>query len=163
MRNHTMDSIKSPWRFEYVTGANQATGCIFCYATQHADDPESLVLHQAKHNFVLLNRYPYNNGHIMIAPHQHIADPAQVEPGIVQEMMLLFQKGIQALRSAYNPDGFNMGMNLGKCAGAGVEQHYHLHVVPRWNGDTNFMTALAETRVIPEDFAITLQKLKPHF
>jgi ATP adenylyltransferase len=158
-----MDSIKSPWRFEYVTASNQPKGCIFCYAVEHADDPESLVVHQAKHNFVLLNRYPYNNGHIMIAPYHHIANPDEVEPEVVQEMMLLFQKGIQALRTTYKADGFNMGMNLGKCAGAGVEQHYHLHVVPRWNGDTNFMTTLAETRVIPEDFNTTLAKLKPLF
>jgi ATP adenylyltransferase len=158
-----MDSIKSPWRFEYVAGANPQAGCIFCYAAEHASEQESLVLHQGKHNFVLLNRYPYNNGHIMIAPYQHVANPDEVAHEIAQEMMLLFQKGLQALRSAYNPDGFNMGMNLGKCAGAGVEQHYHLHVVPRWNGDTNFMTTLAETRVIPEDFNTTLAKLKPHF
>ena len=158
-----MNSIKSPWRFEYVTAANQTSGCIFCHAAEFATQPESLVLHQAKHNFVLLNRYPYNNGHIMIAPYRHVANPADVDSDVLQEMMLLFQKGIQALRAVYQADGFNMGMNLGKCAGAGVEEHYHLHVVPRWNGDTNFMATLAETRVIPEDFAITLGKLKPLF
>ena len=158
-----MNSIKSPWRFEYVTAANQTSGCIFCHAVEFAKQPESLVLHQAKHNFVLLNRYPYNNGHIMIAPYRHVANPAEVDSDVLHEMMLLFQKGIQALRTAYKADGFNMGMNLGKCAGAGVEEHYHLHVVPRWTGDTNFMATLAETRVIPEDFAITLGKLKPLF
>ena len=146
-----------------MTAANQVSGCIFCQAIQFAAQPESLILHQAKHNFVILNRYPYNNGHIMIAPYRHVANPAEVEPEVLQEMMLLFQKGIHALRAAYKADGFNMGMNLGKCAGAGVEEHYHLHVVPRWNGDTNFMATLAETRVIPEDFATTLVKLKPHF
>ena len=99
----------------------------------------------------------------MIAPYRHVANPAEVDSDVLQEMMLLFQKGIQALRTVYQADGFNMGMNLGKCAGAGVEEHYHLHVVPRWNGDTNFMATLAETRVIPEDFAITLGKLKPLF
>ena len=99
----------------------------------------------------------------MIAPYRHIANPADVEPEVLQEMMLLFQKGIHALRTTYKADGFNMGMNLGKCAGAGVEEHYHLHVVPRWNGDTNFMATLAETRVIPEDFNVTISKLKPLF
>jgi ATP adenylyltransferase len=158
-----MDSIKSPWRFEYVSGANPTSGCVFCRAIERIAEPESLLLYQAAHNFVLLNRYPYNNGHIMIAPYEHIANPAEVKPEVLEEMMLLFQKSIHALRAAYKPDGFNMGMNLGKCAGAGVEEHFHLHVVPRWNGDTNFMATLAETRVIPEDFNATLAKLKPHF
>ena len=158
-----MDSIKSPWRFEYVTAVSQKAGCVFCQAISNAAQPDSLIVHQATHNFVILNRYPYNNGHIMIAPYSHVSNPADVKPEVLDEMMRLFQRGIQALSQEYKADGFNMGMNLGKCAGAGVEEHYHLHVVPRWNGDTNFMTALAETRVIPEDFTITLARLKPHF
>jgi ATP adenylyltransferase len=159
-----MDSIKAPWRFDYVTSATQKpTGCVFCQAVKQAAQPESLVLHLAKHNFILLNRYPYNNGHLMIAPYQHLPSPDQVEPQVLEEMMLLFQKSIRALHAIYAPDGFNMGMNVGKCAGAGVEEHYHLHVVPRWNGDTSFMTTLAETRVIPEDFSLTIGKLKPYF
>ena len=146
-----------------MTGATQKGGCVFCNAIEDADHPDSLIVHQAKRNFVLLNRYPYNNGHIMIAPYQHLSTPLEVDPETLEEMMLLFQRGIQALQTAYKPNGFNMGMNLGKCAGAGVEAHYHLHVVPRWNGDTSFMSTLAETRVIPEDFATTLAKLKPLF
>ena len=146
-----------------MTGANSSTGCVFCNALKSADQPDSLVVHTASHNFVILNRYPYNNGHLMIAPYQHLSNPVEAEPQVLEEMMRLFQTSIQALRTVYKPDGFNMGMNLGKCAGAGIEEHYHLHVVPRWNGDTNFMAALAETRVIPEDFQITLAKLKPLF
>jgi len=158
-----MDSILSPWRFEYVSTATQKPGCVFCNALAHSDDPDSLILYRADHNFVILNRYPYNNGHIMIAPYQHVSNPVNVAPIVLEEMMQLFQRGIQALTAAYNPQGFNMGMNLGKCAGAGVEEHYHLHIVPRWNGDTSFMSTLAETRVIPEDFAVTMNKLKPLF
>jgi ATP adenylyltransferase len=146
-----------------VTGSVPKTGCVFCQAMENPDDPDSLIVHRAKHNFVILNRYPYNNGHIMIAPYRHLSSPVEVEPEILEEMMRLFQRSIQALRTAYNPDGFNMGMNLGKCAGAGVEEHYHLHVVPRWNGDTSFMSTLGETRVIPEDFSSTLAKLRPLF
>jgi ATP adenylyltransferase len=158
-----MDTLLSPWRFKYVSGATQKGGCVFCLALENAERPDSLIVHQATHNFVLLNRYPYNNGHIMIAPYQHLSSPVEVESEILKEMMLLFQRAIQALQTVYKPDGFNMGMNLGKCAGAGVEEHYHLHVVPRWNGDTSFMSTLAETRVIPEDFNVTLAKLKPLF
>jgi ATP adenylyltransferase len=158
-----MDTLLSPWRFKYVTGATKKAGSVFCLAIENVEHPDSLIVHQATHNFVLLNRYPYNNGHLMIAPYQHVSSPVDVGSEILEEMMRLFQRSIQALRTTYNPEGFNMGMNLGKCAGAGVEEHYHLHVVPRWNGDTSFMSTLAETRVIPEDFKLTLEKLKPLF
>lgn len=146
-----------------MSTAAQQTECIFCNAIQKVDEPDSLILSCAQYNFILLNRYPYNNGHLMIAPYQHVANPADIEASVVEELMRLSQRAIQALREVYKPDGFNLGMNLGKCAGAGVEEHYHLHVVPRWNGDTSFMTTLAETRVIPEDFNTTLSKLKPYF
>jgi len=158
-----MFHVWSPWRYHYVSTAAQQTGCIFCRAIQEVDQPDSLVLYRAQYNYILLNRYPYNNGHLMIAPYQHIANPADIDSGVTEEMMRLSQRAIQALREVYKPDGFNLGMNLGKCAGAGVEEHYHLHVVPRWNGDTSFMTTLAETRVIPEDFNTALSKLKPYF
>lgn len=144
------------------TAAKQA-GCIFCAARDQVNDPDSLVLFRTDHNFIILNRYPYNNGHMMIAPNGHISNPADASPATVQDMMLLAQKVLNALSSVYHPDGFNMGMNLGKCAGAGVEEHYHLHIVPRWNGDTNFMTAVAETRVIPESMETTKAKLSPYF
>ena len=159
----TRKTLCSPWRFDYVSTAAKQAGCIFCSATENAEAADSLVVHRAKRNFIILNRYPYNNGHLMIAPYEHIPDPADADPAVLEEMMRLFQQAVQALRKVYQPDGFNMGMNLGKCAGAGVEGHYHLHVVPRWNGDTNFLSTLAETRVLPEEFSVTLAKLKPHF
>lgn len=99
----------------------------------------------------------------MIAPYEHLANPEDVNPEIAEEMIRLSQRSLSALKAVYHPDGFNLGMNLGKCAGAGVEDHYHFHIVPRWNGDTNFMTTVAETRVLPEDFQITISKLKPYF
>jgi ATP adenylyltransferase len=146
-----------------VVNAAKDTGCIFCDALDIQDPNESLILYRAIHNFIILNRYPYNNGHLMIAPYYHIANPADAQPEVAAEMMLLSQKALHALQEVYHPDGFNMGMNIGRSAGAGIESHYHMHIVPRWSGDTNFMTALAETRVIPEDFASTLSKLKPYF
>ncbi len=146
-----------------MSNAAKQTGCIFCAALESPDDPDSLVVFREKSNFLILNRYPYNNGHLMIAPNRHIANPANSEPPVLEEMMILCQRVIRAMQEIYHPDGFNIGMNLGRAAGAGIEEHYHLHIVPRWNGDTSFMSALADTRVIPEDFATTLAKLKPYF
>ncbi len=146
-----------------MSTAAEQTGCIFCHAASHADDPESLVIYRAPLNFIVLNRYPYNNGHVMVAPYQHVSNPADVDAPVMEEMIRLVQRVIRALREAYHPDGFNMGMNMGKTAGAGVEEHFHMHVLPRWNGDTSFMTAVADTRVIPEEFEVTLNKLKPFF
>lgn len=146
-----------------MSAAAKQSGCVFCTAQEHVNDADSLVLLQTEHNFILLNRYPYNNGHIMIAPNDHVSNPAEASAVVVQEMMVLAQRVLSALSEVYRPDGFNMGMNLGKCAGAGVEEHYHLHIVPRWNGDTNFMTAVAETRVIPESLQACKAKLKPYF
>lgn len=158
-----MQHVWSPWRFQYVSNAEKEVGCIFCNALEKHDPAESLILYRSVLNFIILNRYPYNNGHLMIAPYLHIANPADAPAEVVEEMMRLSQDAIKALREVYHPDGFNIGMNLGKSAGAGVEEHYHLHVVPRWNGDTNFMTAIAETRVVPEAFDVTLGKLRPYF
>lgn len=158
-----MFHVWSPWRFQYVSTAMNQAGCIFCEAIKNKDRSDSLVLFNGQSNFIILNRYPYNNGHLMIAPYQHISSPADAEAAIAEEMIRLSQRALNALREVYHPDGFNIGMNLGKCAGAGVEDHYHMHVVPRWNGDTNFMTTVAETRVLPEDFRDTISKLKPYF
>jgi ATP adenylyltransferase len=158
-----MQRIWSPWRFDYVSTAAKQTGCIFCSAVENASGDDSLIVYRGELNFILLNRYPYNNGHIMIAPYEHVANPADADASILEEMMRLSQRVIHAMRQVYHPDGFNLGMNLGRTAGAGVEQHYHLHIVPRWEGDTNFMATLADTRVIPEDFKTTLLKLAPYF
>ena len=146
-----------------MSSAVKETGCVFCNALKKRDAQDSLIVYRAVSNFIILNRYPYNNGHMMIAPYLHLANPADAPSEVVEEMMRLSQDAIRALREVYHPEGFNIGMNLGKSAGAGIEDHYHMHVVPRWNGDTNFMTAIAETRVLPEAFSVTLEKLKPYF
>jgi ATP adenylyltransferase len=146
-----------------VLNAAKDSDCIFCDALKIENPEESLILYRGIHNFIILNRYPYNNGHLMIAPYYHLSNPAEAAPEVATEMMLLSQKSLHALKEVYHPDGFNLGMNIGRSAGAGIDSHYHMHVVPRWSGDTNFMTSLAETRVIPEDFPSTLQKLKPYF
>jgi ATP adenylyltransferase len=144
-----------------VANAAKESACIFCDALDIPNPEDSLIVFRGIHNFIILNRYPYNNGHLMIAPYYHVANPVDVQPEVAAEMMLLSQKVLHALEEVYHPDGFNIGMNIGRSAGAGVESHYHMHVVPRWSGDTNFMTALADTRVIPDP--TTLQKLKPYF
>ena len=134
--------------------------CIFCEALKNpADDEKNLVLLRAANNFVILNRYPYISGHLMIAPNAHLSDFAAAPKQTTDEMMDLAKRCQAALADAYQPDGFNLGMNLGRAAGAGVADHFHLHIMPRWNGDTNFMSTVGETRVLPEELAQTYQKL----
>ncbi|HXT21221.1 MAG TPA: HIT domain-containing protein, partial [Thermoanaerobaculia bacterium] len=138
-------------------------GCFFCEAAATPDDPERLVVHASEHHVVLLNRHPYSNGHLMVAPREHVAAPLDAGAATQAEawpMLLLCQR---VLAAAYHPDGMNAGLNLGKVAGAGVPDHYHLHVVPRWEGDTNFMTATADTRLVPEDLQQTRDRLRPLF
>ena len=158
-----MDYLWTPWRYRYISTAGTEDGCVFCDALAVGDDVRMLIVLRAEKNFVILNRYPYNNGHLMIAPYEHLSNPVEARPEVVEEMMRLSQRVIKALEAIYHPHGFNMGMNLGRFAGAGVESHYHMHVLPRWDGDTNFMSTVAETRVIPESFETTLSKLKPFF
>jgi ATP adenylyltransferase len=160
-----MDQLWSPWRFRYVSGAGKTEGCIFC---QHASgdpshDRERLILHRGRLNFVLMNLYPYTSGHVMVAPYAHIGNFARLESATLQEMMELAQTVQAALEAKYHPEGYNLGMNLGKSAGAGIADHLHLHFLPRWNGDTNFMTAIGETRVQPEDLLTTYDKLSAWF
>jgi ATP adenylyltransferase len=138
--------------------------CIFCEAGQHpANDEQNFVLHRASHNFVILNLYPYISGHLMIAPNAHLADFAAAPKEATDEMMDLAKRCQSALREVYRPDGFNLGMNLGRAAGAGVADHFHLHVMPRWDGDTNFMSTVNETRVLSEDLPTTYRKLLSKF
>jgi len=138
--------------------------CIFCEAVQHpANDEQNFVLHRASHNFVILNLYPYISGHLMIAPNAHLADFAAAPKAATDEMMDLAKRCQSALREVYRPDGFNLGMYLGRAAGAGVADHFHLHVMPRWDGDTNFMSTVGETRVLPEDLPTTYRKLLSKF
>lgn len=159
-----MDYLWTPWRFQYVS-ATGPTGqeCIFCHARRERRDSELLVLHRADHCLVILNRFPYNTGHLMIAPYRHIALLEDASREELHEIIQLSAHCQQALRETYQPEGFNIGMNLGNCAGAGVAGHIHMHLLPRWVGDSSFMTVVGETRVLPETLDVTLQKLAKHF
>ena len=162
-----MDQLWSPWRLDYITGPKDKSVCVFCRhldeTRNRPDNPDSLVLATGAHAYVVLNRYPYNNGHLMVVPHTHTPTLTSLEPGELSELMLLTQRSEQALREAYPPDGINIGINLGRAAGAGIEEHLHIHLVPRWTGDTNFMTVVGETRVLPEDLPSTARRLRPIF
>ena len=139
------------------------TECIFCQALQTKKDSEVFILHRAKHNFIILNRYPYTPGHLMIAPYEHLDSIEKAEKSVTDEMADLLKKSLSVLRQTYRPHGFNTGMNIGHSAGAGVADHYHLHVIPRWTGDANFMPLIGKTKVVIEDIETTYKKLKSHF
>ncbi len=159
-----MDYLWSPWRYAYVSGATHRDVCIFCeMASDPAQDRERLVLHRGRLNLIVLNRFPYTSGHVMIAPYQHVATLADLGVETLSEMMTLARALEAALREAYRPDGYNLGMNLGRSAGAGIANHLHLHVLPRWNGDVNFMTSISDTRVLPEDLDTSYEKLAGFF
>ena len=158
-----MDHLWSPWRYQYISKADQSQACIFCERSSSTRDRENLVLHRAERNFVLLNLYPYTTGHLMVAPYMHVATLEEADQLTLEEMMVLARRAQRHLREVYRPAGLNLGMNLGECAGAGVAGHIHMHVLPRWPGDVNFMTTVAETRVLPEDLATTYEKLSKAF
>ncbi|HXT51964.1 MAG TPA: HIT domain-containing protein [Thermoanaerobaculia bacterium] len=165
-----MEVLFTPWRYAYVEGHREirddresATGCFLCDAAAAPDDPERLVVHAAAHHIVVLNRHPYSNGHLMVVPREHVALPQDASPAARAEAWPLLLLCQRVLAAAYRPDGMNVGLNLGKVAGAGVPDHYHVHLVPRWEGDTNFMTAIADTRLVPEDPLQTRERLRPLF
>ena len=158
-----MDYLWSPWRYQYVTQATPAEGCVFCIKMQQANDEENYILYRGLSNYVLLNLYPYTSGHLMIAPYAHIGELSLADDATWMEMTSLARKAEQALRHAYRPEGINLGMNLGKSAGAGIADHIHMHVLPRWHADSNFMTVIGETRILPEALEDTYRKLKPLF
>lgn len=158
-----MDKIWAPWRSAYVTAPNQETGCVLCLARDRSGDADSLVLRVGTSNLVMLNLYPYTSGHVMVAPLRHVGSLAEASPDELAEMMALARQAETALKTAYRAEGFNLGMNLGRIAGAGVDGHIHLHVVPRWGGDTNFMTTVGDARVLPEDLQTTRARLAPLF
>ena len=155
-----MDYLWTPWRYRYMADAAKNDRCIFCDALAVADDQESLIVRRGKKNFIILNRFPYTTGHVMIVPFAHVAEFSACDAETLSEMMCLAQQVQAALASAYRPEGYNLGMNLGRCAGAGVTGHLHLHVLPRWTGDANFMTTVSETRMEPEDLGVTYEKLR---
>jgi len=158
-----MRYISAPWRADYVRRAGSMKDCVFCRAAKAADDRTAGVLARGRRNFVLLNRYPYTPGHLMIAPYRHLADFTKAGAAERAEMADLLQSALRVLDRAFAPQGYNAGMNLGACAGAGVTGHYHLHVVPRWTGDSNFMPLVGGTRVFIEDLDTTYEKLRPLF
>lgn len=158
-----MRYISAPWRADYVRKALSMKSCIFCEALKSRDDRSATVLYRGRRNFLLLNRYPYTPGHLLIAPKRHVADFADARLDERAELADLLQVALRVLRASYAPHGFNTGMNLGQSAGAGVAGHYHLHVVPRWTGDANFMPLVGATRVFIEDLDATFNKLRPLF
>ena len=157
-----MERIWSPWRYTYVTKSDPDRGCVFCTARTSGDGPE-LIVHQGTLAYVILNKFPYNAGHLMVVPHRHVAQLALLERDELTEMALLTQLSERALHAAFTPQGINVGMNLGRPAGAGIVDHLHTHLVPRWNGDTNFMTVVGDVRVLPEELPSTATRLRPIF
>ena len=157
-----MDHLWSPWRLAYITGERTTAGCVFCDALTNTDaDP--LVVFRGHTCFVILNLFPYNNGHLMVVPNRHVGTLAEATPQELAELMELTRRSEIALTEAYAPHGMNVGMNLGKPAGAGILDHVHMHIVPRWNGDTNFMTVIGQTRVLPEELPQSADRLRPIF
>ena len=158
-----MDYLWTPWRYRYIADPGKDDRCIFCDTLAAKDDAEALILHRGRKNFIILNRFPYTSGHVMIVPYLHTAELSACDAETLTELMQLAQRVQRALDDAYHPQGYNLGMNLGRAAGAGVADHLHLHVLPRWVGDTNFMTTVSETRVEPEDLLTSFEKLRKAF
>ena len=162
-----MDRLWSPWRGEYIasaTASESSSACVFCeIQADPRNDQQNFVLHRARFNFVVLNIHPYSSGHLLIVPYEHTAELRAVSKETSDELMDLTKHAETAIRAAYKPDGINLGMNLGRAAGAGIAGHVHVHILPRWNGDTNFMTTVGETRVLPEDLPTTFARLHDHF
>lgn len=165
-----MDRLWSPWRLAYITAGASQSHCVFCEAAQSvpaadapADAPDDLVVARGATAFVILNLYPYNNGHLMVVPYRHVASLGEATDDELSEMMRLTRDGERALKEVYNSPGINVGINLGKAAGAGIADHLHVHLVPRWAGDTNFISVVGETRVLPETLGATAARLRPVF
>lgn len=157
-----MEYLWAPWRMEYIL-SEKTVGCLFCQKLAENSDTQNYILRRADHSFVMMNYYPYNNGHLMIVPYRHVANLSDLNPAEQVELMALVCRCQGVLLKAMKPEGFNIGMNLGKIAGAGVEQHLHFHIVPRWNGDTNFMPVTGHTKVIPQALNESYAFLKPLF
>ena len=156
-----MERLWAPWRMEYIDSARDEDegGCLFCEKPKEGDDEKALILARSDKSFAILNKYPYNSGHLMVAPFRHVGELEDLADEEALDMQKLLGRSIKALKEAMQPDGFNLGMNLGRVAGAGVPDHLHWHVVPRWNGDTNFMPVTGETKVIPYSLTQTLTLL----
>ncbi|MBT3239625.1 MAG: HIT domain-containing protein [Chloroflexi bacterium] len=155
-----MKNLWSPWRMSYIKSPKNKEVCVFCEAISQDEDSSNFVVHRAENSFVILNRYPYSNGHMMVIPNSHVSGLNDLNKPVRAEMMELMNKSTETLKELFQPEGFNLGVNIGEAAGAGIGDHVHLHIVPRWKGDTNFMTSLGNTRVIPESLEETYRQIK---
>jgi ATP adenylyltransferase len=155
-----MDRLYTPWRMAYIKGEKKPVqGCVFCNKV-HGDDGDEQIIARSEYVYITLNRYPYNNGHLMIVPYKHIASQEEMSIAALTDLMVLTNRSLTLLRTAYDPPAFNLGANIGAAAGAGIAAHYHFHVVPRWPGDVNFMTTVSDTRVIPDTLENIYTELK---
>jgi len=158
-----VNKIWAPWRMKYILSDKKEDGCVFCNAYMTKNDEEKLVVYRSEYSFVIMNLYPYNAGHLLVVPNKHIDSPDLLDQNSKLDMFNLVTRSMQVLEEALHPDGFNMGMNIKRVAGAGIEDHMHIHIVPRWNGDTNFIPIIADTKVISEGINDTYQKIKKVF
>jgi ATP adenylyltransferase len=158
-----MDYIWSPWRYRYVAAAGKTEGCIFCTMAAADRDEDNLIVFRGSHNFVVLNRYPYTSGHVMVVPYRHTAELSSLDEEAAAELMRLTRAAERHLRTLYRPDGLNLGMNLGASAGAGIADHIHMHVLPRWLADANFISVIGETRVLPENLSVSWRRIHDAF
>lgn len=154
-----MKKLWAPWRMEYIL-SEKSDECIFCKFPKESNDKKNLILYRGQNGFIILNRFPYNNGHLMIVPYRHVPTPLDLNDDELLELMKLVNLSIKVLNKTMHPQGYNLGANIGKAAGAGIEDHYHIHIVPRWVGDTNYMPIIADTKVVIEALDITYDKLK---
>lgn len=161
--NKGNERLWSPWRMEYILDNGKSAECIFCSKPEEETDRENLILHRGEKTFIIMNRYPYNNGHLLIVPFSHVSDTDGLTDEEMFEILQETKRSVRILKEVMKPEGFNIGINMGKAAGAGIESHIHVHIVPRWNGDTNFMPALSNVRVMPELLDETYMRLSPLF
>lgn len=158
-----MKVLWAPWRMAYIKNARKPAKCIFCVKPKERRDARNLLLHRGRHGLVMMNLFPYNSGHLLVAPYAHVKGLEQLPDEVSLDLLHLTTLSLKVLRAEIKPEGFNIGVNLGRVSGAGIEAHVHLHIVPRWNGDTNFMPLFAETRVMPEHLQATYRKLLARF
>ena len=158
-----MDYLWTPWRYAYVSTADKTAGCVFCALLREGDDERALIIHRAQFNFIILNAFPYTSGHVMVVPYEHLDRLNKLPEAAANEMMALSRRLETVLSEVYRPNGVNLGMNIGKAAGAGIDAHIHMHVLPRWIADANFMTVVGETRLLPEALEETYKRLKSKF